>query len=42
MKMLREIIDSKSLENSQQNIIMEFDLVKPQFGNLNNQSATLP
>ena len=28
MKMLRKIIDSTSLENSQENIIMEFDLVK--------------
>ena len=28
MKMLRKIIDSKSLENSQENIMMEFDLVK--------------
>ena len=35
MKMLRKIIDSKSLENSQKNIIMEFDLVKLQFCNLN-------
>ena len=26
--MLRKIIDSKSLENSQENIMMEFDLVK--------------
>ena len=28
MEMLRKIIDSKSLENSQENIMMEFDLVK--------------
>ena len=28
MKMLRKIIDSKSLENSQENIMMEFNLVK--------------
>ena len=28
MKMLRKIIDSKSLENSQENIMMEFDLRK--------------
>ena len=35
MKMLRKIIDSKSLENFQKNIMMEFDLVKVQFCNLN-------
>ena len=35
MKKLRKIIDSKSLENSQKNIMMEFDLVKLQFCNLN-------
>ena len=35
MKMLRKIIDSKSLENSRENIMIEFDLVKLQFGNLN-------
>ena len=40
MKMLRKIINSTSLENSQENIIMEFDLVKLQFCNLN--TATLP
>ena len=40
MEMLRKIIDSKSLENSQENIMMEFDLVRLQFGNLN--TATLP
>ena len=40
MKMLRKIIDFKSLENSQENIMMEFDLVKLKFGNLN--TATLP
>ena len=34
MKMLR-IIDSKSLENSQENIMMAFDLVKLQVCNLN-------
>ena len=28
MKVLQKIIDSKSLENSQENIMMEFDLVK--------------
>ena len=28
MKMLRKIIDSESLENSQENIMMEFNLVK--------------
>ena len=28
MRMLRKIIESQSLENSQENIIMEFDLVK--------------
>ena len=28
MKILGKIIDSKSLQNSQENIIMEFDLVK--------------
>ena len=28
MRMLRKIIESKSLENSQENISMEFDLVK--------------
>ena len=39
MEMLRKIIDSKSLENSQENM-MEFDLVKLQFCNLN--TATLP
>ena len=40
MKMLRKIIDSKSLENSQEIIMMEFDLVKLQFNNLN--TTTLP
>ena len=40
MKVLQKIIDSKSLENSQENIMMEFDLVRLQFGNLN--TATLP
>ena len=30
MKMLRKIIDSKSLENSKENIMMEFNLVKLQ------------
>ena len=29
------MIDSKSLENSQKTIMMEFDLVKSQFCNLN-------
>ena len=38
--MLREIIDSKSFGNSQENIMMEFDLVKLQFCNLN--TTTLP
>ena len=28
MKILGKIIDSKSLQNPQENIIMEFDLVK--------------
>ena len=28
MKMLQKIIDSECLENSQENIMMEFDLVK--------------
>ena len=28
MKVLQKIIDSKSLENSQENIMMEFDLIK--------------
>ena len=28
MKMLRKIIGSKSLENSKENIMMEFDLVE--------------
>ena len=40
MKMLQKIIDSKSLENSQENMMMEFDLVKLQFWNLN--TTTLP
>ena len=40
MKMLRKKIDCKSLENSQENIVIELDLVKLQFGNLN--TATLP
>ena len=40
MKMLQKIIDSKSLENSQENMMMEFDLVKLQFCNLN--TVTLP
>ena len=31
MKKLRKIIDFKSLENSQKNIMMEFDLVKLQY-----------
>ena len=35
MKMLRKIIDFKSLENSQENIVMEFDLVKLQVCYLN-------
>ena len=39
MKMLRKMIDSKSLENSQENIMMEFDLIKLQVCNLN--TATL-
>ena len=39
MKVLQKIIDSKSLENSQENIMMEFNLVKLQFCNLN--TATL-
>ena len=38
--MLQKIIDSKSLENSQENMMMEFDLVKLQFCNLN--TVTLP
>ena len=40
MKMLRKIIDSKSLGNSQENIMMEFDLGKMQSCNLT--TATLP
>ena len=40
MEMLRKKIDSKSLENSQENIMMGFDLVKLQFCDLN--TATLP
>ena len=28
MKILQKIIDPKSLENSQKNIMMEFDLIK--------------
>ena len=39
MKMLRKMIDSKSLENSQENIMTEFDLIKWQVCNLN--TATL-
>ena len=39
MNMLRKIIDLKSWENSQENM-MEFDLVKLQFCNLN--ITTLP
>ena len=35
MKQLQKIIDPKSSENSQKNIMMEFDLVKLQFSNLN-------
>ena len=35
MKILRKIIDSKNLENSQENTMMKFDLVKLQFCNLN-------
>ena len=37
--MLQKIIGSKSLENSQENIMMEFDLIKLQVCNLN--TATL-
>ena len=40
MEMLRKIIDSKSLENSQENIMMGFDLLKFQFCDLN--TTTLP
>ena len=39
MKVLRKIIDSKSLENCQENIMMEIDLVKLQVCSLN--TATL-
>ena len=39
MKMLRKVIDSKSLENFQENIMMEFDLVKLQICTLH--TATL-
>ena len=38
--MSRNIVDFKSLKNSQENIVMEFDLVKLQFCDLN--TATLP
>ena len=40
MEILRKITDSKSLENSQENIMKEFDLVKLQFCKLN--TTTLP
>ena len=40
MMMIQKIIDSRSFENSQENIMMEFDLVKLRFCNLN--TATLP
>ena len=40
MKMLRKIIDFKSLEISEENIMMEFDLVTLQVCNVN--TATLP
>ena len=40
MKMLQKISDPKSLENSQENIMMGFDLVKLQFGNLNTATLT--
>ena len=40
IEMLQKIIDSKSLENSQENIMMEFDLVKLQFCNLNTATLT--
>ena len=40
MKMLRKIIDFKSLEISEENIMMEFDLVTLQVYNVN--TATLP
>ena len=40
MEILRKITDSKSLENSQENIMKEFDLVKLQFYKLN--TTTLP
>ena len=33
MEMLRKIFDFKGLENSQENIMMTFDLVKLQFSN---------
>ena len=39
MKVLRKKIHSKNLGNSQENIMMEFDLVKLQVCNLN--TATL-
>ena len=38
--MLQKIIDSKSLENSQENIMVEFDLAKLQFCNLNTATLT--
>ena len=40
MKMLRNIVHFKSLKNSQENMMMEFDLVNLQFCDLN--TATLP
>ena len=40
MKMLRKIIDFKSLEISEENIMMEFDLVTLQVCNVN--TANLP
>ena len=40
MKMLRKIIDFKSLQNLQENIVIEFGLVNLQFCDLN--TATLP
>ena len=39
MKMLQKMIDSKSLESSQENIMMEFDLIKLEVCKLN--TATL-
>ena len=39
--MLRKMIDSKSLEKSKKNIMMEFDLIKVKVFNLNTASLLL-